>query len=469
MARNILFTALILGMAGIFYWQWQLIQVETASSGSNPKAVSQQITVNTNRNFIKVTQVFHHLKPNNEYKILVPKSISKWECVKKNGKPCVSKANNPRIIQPQSGELKIQFSIPFTKGSQTLFLTNWIMHLQNVNVQDYRIEVVDSNFRKGTWVASIPLRGSNKHELIDYYVFEGTGASPSLYWQAKQLNIAYQNRYFSAYSQKTKITDTLSQVKLPNGPVYVVYIYSNEHPATSVPGMVITHNQLSYDLVQKEWISNYFIRKFQRNSKNDWLVDVFSSLYFNKQGETKKGIYITKQLKSQFKDSDIQKLMKFVIKRDTVDTNKLDQQLSELKGLKTTFFSTNNRQYAALLFFDMHQVVINGATASNVEGILINDELFFPFIKTMIGLGYKVNENHDQNSVLLIKNERRFLFHYNQSSFLYNDQKYGMLENPFRKENGIIYINQRGFQTLFKVRISKSNEEIIVYPTLNGQ
>jgi hypothetical protein len=467
MARNILLTALFLGMVGIFYWQWQLIQAGNESSEASSDSVSQQITVNTDISSIKVTQVFQNLKSNHEYKILAPRSISKWECVKMNGKQCASKDTDPKTFRPQSGKLNIQFSIPYTNGSSTLLLTNWIMRLQNVKVQDNKIEVVDSIFRKGTWVASLPLIGSNRHEFIDYYVFEGTGESPSLYWQAKPLNISYKNRYFSVYSQNNKITNPFSKLKLPNGPVYMVYIHSNQHPHTSIPGMVITNSQLSDEMVQKEWLSNYFIHKFQRNSSNDWLVDVFSSLYLNEPAQTEKGIFIIKQLKSQLKKSDIQKLMKSILQQDIVNINELDQELGELKGLKTYFFGVNNKQNATLIFFDMRSVRINGDVATNEEGIVVSNELFFPFVKTMKSLGFEAKENHGQDSILLKKNGKQFLFYYNQSSFLYNGQKYGLLENPFRRENGIIYINQRGIQTLFKAEIGESKQEIHIYDKEN--
>ncbi|WML43586.1 stalk domain-containing protein [Neobacillus sp. PS3-40] len=465
MAKNILFAALFLGIVIVCYWQWELIKGEKGAEQSSTHLVFQQITVKTEANSLQVTQVFHHLKPNHEYKILAPESIAKWTCVNKKGKECVSSDKDLKTFQPQSGDLKIQFFINLAEGQHSLLETNWLIKLQNVDVYESKIEIVDSVFRKGTWVTALPLKGFNRQKFIDYYVFEGRGEDLPLYWQATPLYRTNKSNFFTLYSQNAndQPTSSFPKLKLPSGHVYMVFIHSNEHAAISLPGLQISSDQLTAKRVQKVWLSNYFNHTFRKNGANPWLADVFSSLYLNEPAETEKGTFIIEQLNGQLKKLEIEKLVKAVLTQDFVQTKDLDNQLGKLKGLRTNFFSSNKSNgSASLVFWDDSQVKINGTLVANINVLKINKELFFPFIKTMKSFGYSIKENHARHAILLKKDNNQLLFNYNQSNFIYNGQKYGLLENPFRNIDGIIYLNQNALHSLFKIEIAKFDGEILL-------
>lgn len=50
-----------------------------------------------------------------------------------------------------------------------------------------QIKVTDGERKGGAWAAGLPLKGHEKLELIDYYVFEGKGRKPMLFWQNSML------------------------------------------------------------------------------------------------------------------------------------------------------------------------------------------------------------------------------------------------------------------------------------------
>jgi hypothetical protein len=460
MAKNMLFASLFLGLIGFLYWQWHLYEEKRDSDQVASNPIIQEITVKTSAESLQITQVFQRLNPKMNYRIIVPDHVLKWTCIKENGDPCVSKEINSKTYPSQaSGSLTLKYSIKITPGSPALLQSNWMMKIQNVKIHETKIELVDSFFRKGTWVAGLPLKGFKKHEFIDYYVFEGNSDQTDLYWQAKPLHIIGQNHSFTVYSEDNE-QKSYQKLKLPVRSLYTSFIQTNEHLPVSSPSIFITHDSLSPKVVHKIWITNYFSQKFQSRQVDNWLVDVFSSLYLNEPTKTVKGTFIMEQLKADLDHSKIQRLVEATIKKEIINSNDLDQQLGEIAGFKTNFFKSNNGESSfPLVFFETKDVLVHGKRIVNLEASIVNGIMFFPFIKTMKSLGYSVKVNPDQ-SIGLKKNQNVFIIFENQSSFLKNGQKFGLLEYPFKNENGMIYINQKGLHTLFNVKIATRNKEI---------
>jgi hypothetical protein len=460
MAKNMLFAALFLGLIGFLYWQWHLYEEKRDLGQVTSNPIIQEMTVKTSAESLHITQVFHRLNPRQDYRIIVPNHVIKWTCIKENGAPCVSKKIKSKTYPAQdSGNLTLQYSIKISPGSPSLLQSNWMMKLQNVKIHETKIELVDSFFRKGTWVAGLPLKGHKKHEFIDYYVFEGNSDQPDLYWQAKPLYIIGQNNSFTVYSEKNELK-SFQKLKLPVRSLYTSFIHTNEHLPFSSPSIFITHNSLSPQVVHKIWITNYFSQKFQSKQTDNWLVDVFSSLYLNEPTKTVKGTFIIEQLRAHLNHSKIQKFVEATFQKEFINSNDLDQQLEEITGFETNFFRSNNgRSTFPLVFFETKDIKVHGKNVANLEASITNGTMFFPFIKTMKSLGYSVKVNPDL-SIVLKKNRNKFIIFENQSSFLKNGQKFGLLEYPFKNENGMIYINQKGLHTLFNVKIATRNKEI---------
>jgi hypothetical protein len=459
MVRKILLAVLFLGFLGILYWQWPIMDSKNGADQGTSTSVFQEITVKTKLDSLQVTQIFHHLNPNDEYRISVPKTINEWSCVKKNGAPCVQKDSKSKSFQPEStGTLKFQFSIKIPHGISTIHKSNWLMKLENVSVHKTKLEMVDSVLRKGTWVAALALKGFNKQKYIDYYVFEGVGDNPDLYWQDKPLNIISENSQFTIYSEN-KTKSKLAKLQLPSNAVYTAFIHSSTYLPESTQNMYITNNPLSVETVRKISLTNYFFQKFQSNREDDWLVDVFLSLYLHMPANTAKGKFVIEELNNHLKSSEMQDLVKLVSEQEFVNPNDLDHLFEKISGFNTNFFILNDGQGTySLVVFDNRKVRVNGKI-KQLQVLHDKDVMLFPLMKTMKSLGYSVSDNHDQ-SILIKNKQNEFIIYENQSRFLHNGQSFGVLENPFRNKNGMIYINEKGLYTLFKVKVFLMEKEI---------
>ncbi|MDP4085703.1 MAG: stalk domain-containing protein [Bacillota bacterium] len=415
--------------------------------------------IKTEAESLQITQTFENLEPKHRYQIILPPLVSNLSAIGK------SVNDQHHFLTTKDGNLKLKYTLKINQNKHSMLLTDWLLKLDAVQIYKTKLEIIDSKSLEGSWAAGLPLKGFKGLQYINYYVFEGMDSRPPLYWQDQPLYLAYSNQYFSAFVQdpnKKTASFNKSFGNLKNLS-YVTFIYSDTNSSTMIPGMVITNELLSSPKIYRILVANYFMKKFGiAKVENAWLGDVFTSLYLKETAESIKGKFIVEELKKNLPISELHALVNRTLNKDFLHSQGLDSELGNIKGLKTNFFTANlqSPKLSALLFYDIRNVNINGHLAEDLFCLRENNQLFFPLLQTMERFGYSAVEDTTQDAVILKKEKKDFVFFHNQNSFLYNGQKFGLLESPFIKRNDITFINQAGLYTLFKLKISSSNEEI---------
>ncbi|XJZ28385.1 stalk domain-containing protein [Bacillota bacterium Lsc_1132] len=459
--------ALTLVIASVLFWQWRTYTGKTVAEKQPEIMADQQIIVKTQPDSLQITQIFKNLPNSTFYKVITPAAIPQWNCVNKNGKPCKTIGDNPTTFKPENGELRIQYVLPYGNNQGSLLLKNWTMALEKVNIASTKIEIVDSAYRSGTWVTAFPLKGHKELIYIDYSVFEGKGSDTSLYWQKEPLYLAGANRQIQFYSENPneKLSPILPKPSVENiTPMSI--IKTNRTSPQLIDGLLITESSLTAEEIQKIWLKNNLNHRLKLTDQaKDWLTDAFLSLHLQQQAETPKGRFIVNELKTQMDQQQIEQLTAAVLQQKNIDAADLDAILSRLMRLTTTFFSSNTKQnqdLIPLVFFDKRPLHLNGKIATGMNSLLMNESLYFPFVQTMQMLGFQIQANAVERSIMLKKAGKEYLFYLNEHSFLLNGQKYGLLNDPFIEKEGSLYISQAGFQSIFKAKVTKTNSDIYI-------
>lgn len=228
-----LFGLLVLIIVIILYHEWQIFKQPL------PKMVSEEIIVKTEANTLQVTQKIKNLQSKHNYKLVIPSSVHQWLCMNRNGKPCISQKNSQDSIQTQKDEIRIQFSLNLNQTKHSFLLTDWLIKLDKTKIDHMIVEIVDSNFRKGSWVVGLPLHGVKKLKYINYYVFNGVNGNPPLFWQDTPLYLTLSNKYSSGYTQNPNEKISIS-TPLKEKAIYFAFIHSDKHSPINVPGMIIS-------------------------------------------------------------------------------------------------------------------------------------------------------------------------------------------------------------------------------------
>lgn len=464
----ILFTILVSVLGSILFWQWNAYSDQgDLPRGKQLEEANQQITVETKGELLQITQQISGLSTKQEYRIVFPDSIKEWNCINEDGDSCNSNDENPSTFLAEDGFLTVKYSVKPNKGS--FLLNDWIGRFPDVSIIKSSIEIIDSMRREGTWVAGIPLKGFEKLKNIDYYVFEGSENTPSLFWLSEPLSDkkARENmEYYLPNSSKSPSYNLKALENIPNLP-YLSVIFTNRYPETNGEGIIIAKPGIEDKVLERKIIYNYFAGKLPYlQLEEKWIIDCLTSLLTNQDSKVNKGTELIQDLKGNFLNEELNQFLDEIIQDESVlETKDLDRFLGSIKGKETDFFTVNKNEttkFIPLYFYDPKKVLANGKVQKDIKMVYVQNDRYFPFAETMTALGYNVKLLSNKESLLLSKGNNSYRFYADQNIFIYNEEDYGLFEKPLTVLNGKIYIKSQWLQSIFKVSINEEDNQVIL-------
>ncbi|WP_313804160.1 stalk domain-containing protein [Cytobacillus sp.] len=464
---SLLFVALTIAIGGMLSMQWKAYSKQDSHIVDHFEKAIQVLTIQSSGKDLLISQRITGLSKEKEYKVIIPNQLFHWTCVKDNGDLCESKDEDPQTFLPDDSTLVFQYTIPIQKEDASFFLSEWTTKIPEVMIKTTNIEVIDTFRRKGTWVAGAPLKGLKELDLIDYYLFTGVGDAPSLYWQPSSLHKDQESNQIAYYSEQLGEKNGLQFEELENlkGFPFLSVVFTDQFIEQSSKGILITSPNLKEEDLKRKLINQYYETKFKEMLNEDkWLLDVFTSYTAKLEPETEKGMAILKELHKKLSAEEMRKLFNRVNNESAdITAAKLDGFIYDLKGLQTRFFSLNKsepRSFSPFYYYDSRKIIINEKEKSEIEAIYKENSLLYPFLETLTGLGFEVTMLPDDDAILVIKDNNSYRFYLNRNIFIYNEEDYGLLENPLTNLNGKYYISKQWLQQLFKVSIDEGEKGI---------
>lgn len=457
----IAFLFLLSMVGGLLLFQWNNYSEQINEQTSEKIAVDQHIIVESKTNKLQVKQTVDGLSPEHSYQLIIPDNISEWTCTTDDNKSCQIEKNQLTVEQ-NDRTVTFSYFIPFKKESESLLLDHWAISMQQVAFKNTKVEVVESVRRAGSWIAGAPLVGFEKFDFIDYFVFEGENGLFPLYWQSKRLTSIHHQDEFnlfmkegSTYSLNTSC-DFLS--KLPNFP-YTTVVVTDTHAPVRKKGLMITNKPPMGIELDRQLALQYYLQR-STVKYDDWLYDLLVAHLIGVDVESKKGKQVMQELNDSLSASERQTLFEHItLDNSSYSIEEMDEVLSKIKGLPTTFFKQNmdHVDTVPLYFVDSKKVSINNKQM-DLDVIIRNKTRFFPFIETMKGLGFEVE--HLSEQILLNKEKMSMRFFIDKNIFILNEEDYGLLEKPLVDINGEIYIEQKWLRTIFDVNMNEEGNLI---------
>ncbi len=443
-------------------WQWKMYSSEKDLSPEMEK-VRQHFTVEAKGKELYITHNIMGLSNEKEYQIIKPDSLYKWECKDTNGNYCQSGDDNPDTFLASNGELNFHYLIPIPNQSAFL-LTEWISSISYVEVVQTTIDIVEKERRGSTWVAGIPQIGFEELSLIDFYTFKGKDSMPALYWQQAPMIKKDVNPFVSFFSNQSGVDESvlqnIKQLKLKG---YTSIILTNDYNRGSGNGIWIVSSEEQLKELEGQLVYSFFENKFKvLSSEEKWILELLTAEMLERPGSSQKSTAVLQELSSKLTETERQSWSNKILLEDNLNFQKLDEVLGSVKGLKTTFFTLNRNEHdplTPLYFVDPRNVVINEITTKNIQVVYRGNEILFPFVTTMNELGFSVKST-DGAEIELTKDGNRYKFYMKQPFFHYNEEKFGLLGQPFVVENEVIYIKHQALQSIFKVIVEEDENKI---------
>ncbi|PLR79182.1 hypothetical protein CU633_01350 [Bacillus sp. V3-13] len=462
-----LFTILSAAISGILFWQWEAYSEKIEQPEESRETALQHLTVESQPRELKVSQTIDGLTEGKEYRISVPESIENWSCVTKEANPCESADDNPDTFLADKGSITLEYRLPVDDGAASLFLDDWTIKFPDVAASRTKLDIVDYARRNGSWIAGAPLKGQQKLEFIDYYVFEGEGEALSLYWQAAPLATANQGGiiYYREPVQQGAPFQLQSLAKIADFP-HLSIVMTDQYPETIGKGLLITKKNEPMETVERKAAQIYFSQKLKTLSPEEkGLIDLFAAAVTKQQSSNAKGQAMLNDLKAKLSDAQLNLFFTAVQEEPELTAKKLDELLGAAEGMGTHFFTLNRVDSAAfvpLYFYDPRPIRAANKPVDGIEVIYEDGKRLFPFTELMTGMGYETTALADQGGLLLNKGTNSYRFFVDRNIFIYNEEDYGLLENPLITIDNRMYIEQQWLETLFNFAIEENEQEIII-------
>lgn len=462
-------SVLIIVIGGVLLWQWKIYSNQIdGSMVKSPGNTRQKISIEVKDKFLQVTQRIEGLEAGQGYHILMPDYVQEWNCITKSEKSCSFENEASNRFLADGGSFTFVYNIPSGRGDQPFLLNDWAGRIKDASIAITRIEIADLAKRKGTWIAGAPLKGVQELQHIDYYVFEGEGSTPSLYWHPSPLTQeSIHNGKLSLYYENNK-PNSLSFPnidRLVNFP-YTSIVLTNQLPEIEGRGLMIADSSnIAIGELERKLTDYYFLSKFENLPvKERWLIDVISSLFLDKGGKSEKGDQLIRELKSYLNDKEVKEFIHLIMEEEGIfSVEKLDELIGEVVGKGTRFFALNKDESlpsTPLYFFDSRKVYVEEKLQKDIEVLYFAEERYYPATETFEALEYNVKVLSDKKTLLLSKDSNTYRFYEDQNIFIYNEEDYGLLERPLRAINGEIFIKEKWLTNLFHVLIYEDAETL---------
>jgi hypothetical protein len=470
-ASVLIISVLILLICATAVWQWGVYSKRSSQTYDRPDVrVSQEVTMIVNHSELEIKQVFINLKNDQNYGTVIPKESIGLICKDSEGSPC-DLAGNQQSIRVKGDKLTFTYTINIDPSAVEFFIHDWLVLLRDSEISNTRIEIVDKLNHKGTWVTGIPLKGSRRMELVNYYVFEGREENPSLYWQNKSLRKLSGQKGISYYP--AVIEDQLGvyhfdRLKGLAEKSHVSVIVNNENRIVHGSGILLLHTGLTKSELEQQLAISFFSQKFHSLDVNEkWILEALASLITNEPAVTSKSQFLIKELKSKLTQAEINHFInRLSVDQFHIDHNRMDGHLSVISKMKTNFFALNRQEESKnypLLFMESRKVIANGLIEEDMDIIIEGEKRLYPFIKTMSSLGYKTEKDAaGAEGMKVSSNSNSYSFNFKNKTFILNGKSFGLLEDPFRTINDTVYIEEQWLNGIFDVIVEESEKEIVL-------
>ncbi|MBS4172401.1 hypothetical protein [Bacillus sp. FJAT-49736] len=450
-------------LVSVIFFQWRSFSSEE-NKEELPK-VDIDSSIKHQNNYFTIYQTIHQLSPNT-YEVIFPKNIKNVKCSSDSGKKCTWSDAKKSKIKINGRSVTFSYTIDRKASTDFYLLKDWSIQLKNVQMDKVKIQLSESQFQYGTWIAGGHTVAVKHLDFIDYYVFDSKGDIPALLWRNKKLMKMEVNNWFTIYHSKdTKIPDFDLNVlqKMKELPAQFIF-YTDKYPTEQIGSLIILNKRdtenLNAMIVQSQIKNQYHFPKGE-----EWFREVIAACILERPIGSEKAQQMYEQLVKTLSQEELKRLSNEIVgwSKATLNDQDLDLLLQRITGYRTNFFHENNNEKSPLqnlLLLDPHLVKWKDQEMDDINIILQNGKRMYPLEKMLTVLGYTVKQNG--SFIEVEKPNQLFQFRLNSHIFYYNNEKYGVLTNPISSLNQQYYIEENWLTQLFNIKIKVSDKEIHV-------
>ncbi|KAB7707951.1 hypothetical protein F9802_04345 [Bacillus aerolatus] len=185
--KSLFFILFLTAISGaILLIQW--ISYEKVSRAYQEWQLDQEIHLEHNHTGLSIKHTFIGLEAGQPLSVILPASALNAACKKKEGN--CSFRGQGALITPDGETLTISYALKMPPLGSSFVLSDWFIKLKDAKAENTTLHFTEKKIRTGMWFSSLGTAEIKKLDLIDYYMFQGSGSPGELYWQQEPLKQA---------------------------------------------------------------------------------------------------------------------------------------------------------------------------------------------------------------------------------------------------------------------------------------
>lgn len=332
------------------------------------------------------------------------------------------------------------------------------------------VHVTDETGVGGMWITGLPVIGKKTLSLVDYTLFNGTGAIGDLYWQKEVLPTVYKDQQLSLYSSQP-IAEEVRQALITNNSPKInhhISVIENRHGENLHANRLVFIPSANLPNFEEELIIRSVKGQYSFSENSTYSLETVASFLTNQAVGSQKSkamyeslvAYMTKLQKEEWTKQLLDN------KGQSISPELLDEWLTEVFSLKTSFFVMNEQsatELLPLLFEEARSIFINELEKKDMTIIFSNGRVLYS-VKPMLSLlGYEMSES--VNSLYVQNAARAFRFPLKERFYVFNERRYDALSPPIEKIGESYYIEESWLIRLFLIDIQKEENRITISPS----
>lgn len=447
---------------GMLYWHYS-----QAAGGDEQelKPYRQEIEVINRTDGLYVRHHFFNLSEG-KYEIIWPAASAEQGCASEGASSC-SRLNEAGTAfdEGEREQQTVVYKLPKKQplAGRKLFKQPFAQ-LKGAKSLTTVFHMTDEEHIGGMWVTGLQQAGAAERERISYRLYRGVGDVSELYWQPRNVPLAFSNDRLTIYSEGVSSGQNEQMKKMLEGVggdhISVVVSPQNE---TLYANRFIIDSTANLPNVFKQIARISVSSRYKLLAEEPSMHMVITSVLADEASGTKAEKAIFNTIKETLDEGQYEQFKQEVRNRigKKLSASDLDDMLLGLTGLQTEFFykTLHEQRYSyPLIWLDPRSVTVNEKEAEDVKIVLQNGKSYYPAEELLSRMDYTITSN--EQSIYINSPSRSYRFSRIEPFYMMNDRRFNYQEKPYTMINKKLYFDEVWFRRIFLILIEKNDKTI---------
>ncbi len=441
--------------------------VNADEEGTNSGTYRQEIEMINRADALYIRHHFYNLSEA-RHEIIWPKGSVERGCESEDSTSC-NRLNEEGVAfeKGERDQQSITYKLPKAKPltSRKLFNKPFVL-LQGEKPLTTVLHVTDEQNIGGMWVTGLERVGKAEKERITYRLYRGVGFVNELYWQPREVPIAYSSNKLTVYGEgiDKKYNDRIVKILEGVGANHVSIILAPRNQPLYTE-RIIVEKANNMTQVEKQVARMSVQSRFSLPKDEPSMNSMLASLLGDEPIGTKAEQGAFTQLKESISEQQYEIFRQNIRAKlgKKLTATEMDNMLSKILSFDTEYFKKTmheQRYNYPFLVLDPRTVLLDGEEVPEVKVVLQDGKSYYPVEELLSKMGYAVRSN--EQSIYIESSTRNYRFSKVQPFYVMNDRKFDYMEKPYISINKKLYFDENWLRRIFLVLIDKSEETISV-------